>query len=144
MTHHHLEQFAQKCMRMNLMDWLFEHLYSLLSPEDQKKYQPTNLDIINELHDIVRGDYLPDLNAFVTRAAKRGVDTARFADCLELYAVTYRSLNDLYWVGRCVELLGSRKYISLIENYQVDHQSQTAIDLAKKGLVYRVLRTTLQ
>ncbi len=143
MTPHNLDQFAQKCMRVNLMDWVFEHVYLLLSPEDQKKYKPTDHDIVSELHDIARGNYEPDLTAFVIKAANRGIDGVRFARCLELYSATHRSLKDLYWVGKCVELLGTRKNISLIENFQVN-QAPEDIEVIKKGLIYRVLRTTLQ
>ncbi len=144
MDDHGLSELAEQCQRLNYLDWVKE-IYPFLSAESQRKFLPTDEDIITELTEIAGRKRPAEIDQFIKDLNQRAVDYRRFAGCISKFVTSDTTLEGTGVICKCLEIMGTREDIPIIEKHMVnnpDHKEKAG--KLKANTIFKILRNNIQ
>jgi len=136
-------QCAEVCQRLGIPEWSSQHLSKLLDKKYRKRYHPSDDNLLQELDKLV--------------ADKNGVWRVKY--WLEEFDKRHESQNSLriidLWLSKntsveglaissaCLEIIGIRKNLSLLDKYKIDGDPEE-IKMIKTNAKFSVYSRTLE
>ncbi|REG99147.1 hypothetical protein [Flavobacterium aquicola] len=135
--------FASQCQRSGYIEWSKNNLYSFMIEADKKDFFPTDDDVILELKEFSLSSKIHWVDDWCKRLEKRGVDYLRFISILSKFAKYENSLFGLMVFGRCLEIIGKRKDIELLDSYCLETGYLFEAEELIRDTKYTIMRNTL-
>lgn len=142
---HGLMEIAEYCDRAGYREWMEKNLFHRLAKYNQEELRPTVDSIVAEMDRYFKREAYRSIPEFLQSLRGKKVTREQILESLAQIAQKYQTLQALLLICQCLEQMGTRMDLHLIQNFQVtkEEDKMKAVNLVA-NTSYDVYRNSLK
>ena len=144
LSKYELWQCAEVCQRLGIPEWSNQHLSKLLDEKNRKRYHPSDDNLLQELDKLVADkNGVWRVKYWLEEFDKRHESQIRIMNIIDRWLSTHSSIDGLKIVAVCLEFIGTRKDLSILDKYKIEGDPEEILKI-KTNTKFGLYRRTLE
>jgi hypothetical protein len=136
-------ELAEVCQWMEISEWSRKHLSSRLSEKHQKRYHPSDDDLLQDLNEFATDKHgVLRVTYWLEEFDKRHDPKSRALSIVDCWLAFNPTVKGLQIAAACIQSVGTRKDLSILDQYTIEG-SPNEIAKIKESTRFAVYRRSL-